>query len=348
MVRVRVLGLVSFVLLVLATAVCSAASAQTRQDALLAQDWKDIPGEKLFVPSRTPTSIEELLSGGGPETKVEAHLWLPENVSGPVPVVVLFNCGNTMVKDKEGVHAAAFHKEGYGVMIVNSLAARAPGRDLDSEVFRFRYASMVDVFETLKLLASDSRIDPKRVAVMGWTNGGSAILGAAIETLRVKYLGPDLKYAAIIPISPYCGIATLGAHYDPTPILSFHGQKDDFMPLKPCQFLEQEAKGRGANVEMVVYPGAYHNWEMPFPIHVDKTQNSIGECYMVTDLEQKGLRLGNGHTIEPGSPNARETVGQYAKTCLVHGITEGKDSSSRSDEYDRIKTFLQKAFTSAA
>jgi dienelactone hydrolase len=346
---IRVQGLLYFLSLVLMSIICNSdALAQTRQDTLLAQDWKDIPGEKLFVASRSPSTIEELLNGGGPDAKVEAHLWLPEQSSGPVPVVVLFNCGNTMVKDKEGVHAEAFHKQGYAVMIVNSLAARAPGRDLDSEVFRFRYASMVDVFETLKLLAADPRIDSKRVAIMGWTNGGSAILGAAIETLRVKYVGPDLKYAAIIPISPYCGISTLGAHYDPTPILTFHGQKDDFMPLKPCQFLEQEAKARGANIDAVVYPGAYHNWEMQFPIHVDKTQNSLGECYLVTDLEQKALRLGNGTSLAPGAANARETVGQYAKTCKVQGITEGKDSSSRADEYERIKTFLQKAFTSAA
>jgi dienelactone hydrolase len=113
----------------------------------------------------------------------------------------------------------------------------------------------------LKFLAADQRIDAKRIAIMGWTNGGMSVLGAAIEGLRTRYVGAELRYAAIVTVSPFCGIATLGRRFSGTPILSLHGEQDDFMPLKPCQFYRQEAVSRGASWEIIVYPGVSHNWE---------------------------------------------------------------------------------------
>ena len=78
------------------------AFAQTRQTRLILQDWKALPGETLYIDSRSPLTANDLRNGEGEPAKIEAHLWLPDNATGAVPVVVLFNCGNTMVKEKEG------------------------------------------------------------------------------------------------------------------------------------------------------------------------------------------------------------------------------------------------------
>jgi dienelactone hydrolase len=273
---------------------------------------------------------------------------MPENSSGRVPAVVLFNCGNTMVREKEGYYSEVFHRMGYAVLIVNSLSARAPGASLSGhDVFHFRLATMVDAAVALKTLAANPRIDPKRIAIVGWANGGMSILGGAIEELLERYAGGGLHFAAIVPISPFCGLASLGARFSPTPILSFHGARDDFMPLGPCQFYRQAAAQRGANIETVVYPDAYHNWEMPFAVHHDQTQNSLGNCYVVTDLGQHAVHLGNGTTLSPATANFAETVAGYLRSCSTLGITEGNDERSRADSHSRIPAFIQKAFAEA-
>ena len=160
---------------------------------------------------------------------------------------------------------------------------------------------------------------------MGWANGGMSILGGAIEDVLQRYAGPNLHYAAIVAVSPFCGVATLGARFAATPILSLHGEKDDFMPLKPCQFYRQEASARGANVDVVVYPGVQHNWEMSFAVHHDQTQTSLRDCYAVTDLGEHAIRLGNGATVTPATANFAETVAGYLRSCSSTGISEGND-----------------------
>lgn len=333
---------------ILALATWSAeAGARTRQERIQQNAWRDLPGEKVYLDSRSPLSVTELVARKGEPTKVEAYLWMPDEAKGPVPVVVIFNCGNTMVYNKEGYWSGKFHRQGYAVLIVNSLEARAPGNKLIGQVFRYRYATMVDVFVALNFLAADSRIDAKRIAIMGWSNGGMSVLGAAIEGLRTRYVGPELHYAAIVAISPYCGIATLGQRFSATPILSLHGERDDFMPLKPCQFYRQEAVSRGANFEMVVYPGVVHNWELTYRVHRDRTQSTMVDCYTVTDLAQRALRLGDGTTVALGTPNIGGILKKYASSCRKTGITEGNDKHSRADTYARISAFIQKSFTSA-
>lgn len=324
------------------------AQMTTRQQILTAMDWKALPGQEFALDSRTPMNAAELLAGEGAPTKVDAHLWMPENASGRVPAVVLFNCGNTMVREKEGYYSEVFHRMGYAVLIVNSLSARAPGATLSgADVFHFRLATMVDAAVVLKVLAANPRIDARRIAIMGWANGGMSALGGAIEELLERYAGGGLHYAAIVPISPFCGIASLGARFAPTPILSLHGERDDFMTLKPCQFYKQEAQARGASVEMVVYPGSYHNWEMSFAVRHDQTQNSLRDCYAITDLGQHNVHLGTGATLTPAAPNFAETVAGYLRSCSTTGITEGNDEKSRADSHARIPAFIQKAFADA-
>ena len=109
------------------------AQLTTRQQLLAAMDWKTLPGEEFTLDSRSPATAAELLAGGGSPTSVDAHLWMPDNAGGRVPAVVLFNCGNTMVREKEGYYSEVFHRMGYAVLIVNSLSARAPGANLRSE-----------------------------------------------------------------------------------------------------------------------------------------------------------------------------------------------------------------------
>lgn len=308
--------------------------------------WQNIPGQEISIDSRSPLTMSDLRTGAGANVKIDAHLWMPDNASGPVPAVVIFNCGAVELEQKEGAYTDEFHRRGYAVLNVNGLGARVDdvAGNLNEAVFKYRYATIVDALMSLKTLAADPRIDAKRIAIIGWTNGGTSILGADIEELRATYVGPASHFASIVPITPACGEATLGAHFEQTPVLAVLGEKDDFAPPKPCEAYRDAANARGAKLDMFVYPGTAHNWEMNIAVHFDVTQTSLKEtCFVQSDIGQNAIRLGDGRVlpIGPDTPNAVRT---YIESCRTGGITEGGDLAVRRDALARVADFIAKSF----
>lgn len=325
--------------------------AQTRSARIAAMAWQNIPGQQVFFDSRTPLSMSDLRAGAGESLRIEAHLWLPDNASGPLPAVIIFNCGAVELEQKEGAYSDQFHRQGYAVLNVNGLGARVDdvAGNLNSAVFKYRYATIVDALMSLKFLADDPRIDAKRIAIVGWTNGGTSILGADIEELRATYLGPNLHFAAIVPITPACSIATLGAHFSATPVLALLGEKDDFAPPKPCETYRETASARGAKFDMFVYPGAVHNWEMNMALHFDVTQTSLKDtCFVQADIGQDAIRLGDGRLLPLGAPGLADTVRNYIDSCRTGGITEGENLTLRRDALARVTDFIGKSFSGGA
>ena len=82
-------------------------------------------------------------------------------------------------------------------------------------------------------------------------------------------------------------------------------------------------------------------------MHHDRTQSSLRDCYLVTDLAQRALRLGDGTTLTIGAPNYRDIVTKYLAACRKVGITEGNNERSRTDSDRRISAFIQKSFAGA-
>ena len=98
-------------------------------DAQKSVDVKNVPGEKVLFDSTTPMMLPELLHGSGPPAKVEGHLQMPDKPKGPVPAVIIFNCGDTIKSFKELAYADELKAQGYAVFIVNSFATRGASGD---------------------------------------------------------------------------------------------------------------------------------------------------------------------------------------------------------------------------
>ena len=199
----------------------------------------------------------------------------------------------------------------------------------------------------MKSLSQDRRIDPKRIAILGWANGGSAILTAAIDELRTIYAGPDLRFAAIVPIQAWCGVAVVGKSDPHTPILILHGGKDDFLPPQACQSVGGDARAAGAEVNIVIYPEAAHNWDGPVAMRFIPNWPSVKDCLMVTDLRTMTVRMGNGVTASAEERSALMQMSDYMHSCISQGQTEGRVESVRAKALADVKAFLKKSFDAA-
>jgi dienelactone hydrolase len=173
---------------------------------------------------------------------------------GPFPAVVLLHgCAGRGPRDAEDAAAARFVALGYAALIVDSFGPRgvterctefSPGPPVDR---------VMDAYGGLLYLASLSFVDPERIAVVGYSQGGIVALSAVelggIETLFERHFRTAIAYY------PLCGPYT-GAVSIPTLILI--GDLDDWTPARDCRDMMARRSGDGAPLRLVVYPGAYH------------------------------------------------------------------------------------------
>jgi predicted peptidase len=99
-------------------------------------------------------------------------------------------------------------------------------------------------------VVSHNKIDPDRMYVTGLSMGGFGTWGLAAYA-------PD-RFAAIVPI---CGGGepTSMPRLKRLPIWTFHGAKDEIVPIERTQELVDALEKAGGNVKFTVYPDVAHD-----------------------------------------------------------------------------------------
>jgi dienelactone hydrolase len=182
--------------------------------------------------------------------------------SGPFPAVV--DLRPRICEGRVGIppswEQSALPAWGYAVLAIDSFAIRglAPGTcdDLNSPTTK----QMVgDAYAGLEFLTRDSRIDRKRVALLGFVNAvaTAAALGDAVEARDTFAAKDATSFRAFFAFSPYCNLEFTR----PPPELYarariFAGEKDDMEPASRSVDLAKSLNAGGADLQVTVYPGA--------------------------------------------------------------------------------------------
>ena len=202
---------------------------------------------------------------GAPQ-EISATLVRPAG-AGPFPAVVqLHGCGGLEAQSYRWARWLAEH--GYVALVVDSFGPRGAKRDCrsagpDDPPITARFD---DAFGALRYLQSLPSVRADRIAAIGWSQGGvyaiAVINGPSLERATKRGVDlPPVGFAAGIGVYPG-GCFSLVNERVIRPLLVLIGGADDWTPAAECDEMVTAMRSRGADASIVVYPGAYHYFDV--------------------------------------------------------------------------------------
>lgn len=232
-----------------------------------------------------------------------AMVFHPQGEGRHPAVVMLHGCGGAFGKDGQlnarhqmwGEYLAA---QGYVALMLDSFSARGY-RQICTTRFNERTLKEADrrgdAYAALDYLRQQPKVDPARVALLGWSHGG----GVALDTIShppEKHLAAAGGFRAAVSFYPGCTARSKSADtFHPyAPLLLLIGESDDWTPAAPCKALAASVAARGEPMQIVTYPDTYHDFDNP----------ALTTKRVRADVPN-GVTPGAGVTVAP-NPAARE------------------------------------------
>ena len=128
----------------------------------------------------------------------------------------------------------------------------------------------LDALGALAYLASRPDIARERIALVGWSHGGSAALQAANaeDAAVAQFLDQPRAppfFRAVVAYYPGCATPLRASdRYRPgAPTRIYIGELDDWTPAATCVALGAAMARRGGDLLVTTYPGSYHAFDSP-------------------------------------------------------------------------------------
>ena len=273
----------------------------------------------------------------GSAIAIQAMLLLPD---GPTPaggfpaIIALHGCSGMYsvakgredhLADRLAVRAEMLLGDGYAVLFPDSFRSR--GRN---EVCTIKRGDdtitptrrRLDVLGALAYLAGRDDIARDRIALVGWSHGGSTALAAInirdreVAAFRGSTGAPPF-FRAAVAYYPGCGVSLrAGDHWQPGAPARIHiGALDDWTPAKPCIELGEAMAARGEPLKVTVYPDSHHGFDAP-----------NGDVVHRTDVPN-GVNPGQGVHVG-ANPAAREKANAKVRAFLSERLRGADDSKA--------------------
>lgn len=222
-------------------------------------------------------SVKDVSFVNDQNIKVTAKLYLPDTAYSPSPVVVLLHgCAGIFSYSDPSKGIASLYKEwaarlnsaGYAALLVDSFTARnaeqnqcGNGANGVSEVTD----RPKDAYAAYNFLSKQRGIDISRVALLGWSHGGSSTMATLSDTMVKSGEQPYKSGFAFYPgcglYSAFGGIST-STYRAYAALAIFHGDTDPLYQSGYCQQRIDNAFALGSyTLSMTAYPGAQHSFD---------------------------------------------------------------------------------------
>lgn len=291
---------------------------------------------ELYPLQSTTLSDSEFLTGAkeGKPTVVSGELRIPRAGSDRLPVVLLVH-GSGGAGAREVGWADHLNKLGIATFTLDSFTGRGITTVGENQALLGQLAMIIDAYRALDLLAKHPRIDPGRIAIMGFSRGGRAALYSSLKRFRRMHGPAGVEFAAYLPFYANCGTTYIDdVEISDRPIRLFHGTADDYNPVAPCRAYVERLCAAGKDVQLIEYSGVHHVFDNPMggpPRHSPRSQ-TVRHC----GLRESPLgQIINSKTNQPFT---------YDDPCVERGVTMGFNAEAHAKAVSDVTEFLRQVF----
>lgn len=200
------------------------------------------------------------------EVTLHATLYRPEG-AGPFPAVVaLHDCGG--MDHRAGADAQLYGEwanlllaDGFVVIFPDSFGSRGLGPQcgVRQPTIRSSRERVADANATRRWLQTQTFVRPEHISLLGWSSGGITALWAVRPNAAPHDGGADFRSA--VALYPGCKRLRETEWSARIPTLILIGSADDWTLASTCQQMVAGARGRSARADIIVYPGAHHEFD---------------------------------------------------------------------------------------
>jgi dienelactone hydrolase len=200
-------------------------------------------------------------SGGMPVT-ITGQLRIAQG-SGRLPLVVLQHGSGGYTPGVE-YWSRKFNELGISTFALDGFSGRGLTEVNTNQALLGRLNFILDIYRALDVVAAHPRVDPNRIALMGFSRGGQAVLYASLKRFQRMWNKSGVEFAAYIPFYPDC-MTSYASQTDivDRPIRIFGGTPDDYDPISACKDYVGQLKALGHDVQLTEYQNAPHTFDNP-------------------------------------------------------------------------------------
>jgi dienelactone hydrolase len=198
---------------------------------------------------------------------LKGFLYRPDG-PGPFPAVVaMHNCGGLV--NASGTIATRYRdwglqlvKAGFVVLFPDSYGSRGLANQcaVRNQPVRADRERVADATAARRWLQTQPEVKADRISLLGWSNGATGVLW----TVRPRPGHEERSdFRSAVVFYPGCRRLENTAWSARVPTLILVGALDDWTSVQECERMVAGARGRSARASIVVYPGAFHDFDHP-------------------------------------------------------------------------------------
>jgi len=328
----------------------AAAAAAWAQNVTPVTDFRSGPGNGVYsYASSTPATVVDLINPGRPRAAVtvQGELVLPGATAADarLPAVVLVHGSGGVYPEEVTYWAKLLNGHGIAAFVIDVFSPRgvkSTGEDQSQVPYA---ADTADAFAALGMLASHPRIDPQRIAVMGFSRGGVTAVRSGVLSIIKGSAPSGLRFAAhvalysggctnMLAVTPKPGV------FSPEPMLFVHGDADDYAYMSDCRSYAQRIQAAGTPTEFVVLPGARHKFDVDSGRRVNLPSNTKSKEGCPLEFDVADMKVRDRRT---GEALPADQVREVSRTlCADKGATMEGDRTAREAAGKAVVGFLTK------
>lgn len=209
------------------------------------------------------------------DTAIELNgIFYTANSDGVRPLIIaLHGCGGLYsarkgheadVHPRHQAMAELLQARGYHVLLVDSFTARGV-RSICTTLYKTRDITpdnrRLDAIGAMLWATQQKEVDPHRVVLLGWSNGGSSTLNTLNQKHQDKLNIALPAFKAGVAFYPGCSAYLKKSYQLNSPLLILVGELDDWTPPAACQSLQRKLSP--APLSVSIYPDSYHDFDAP-------------------------------------------------------------------------------------